>query len=67
MRGNILKNLKLILVAKPMELGIVICQVMSKMLKVIIRIGRKNDTPYIGVNFIAISSSKYHIYAANLF
>ena len=37
------------------------------MLEITVRIGRKNDTPYIGVNFVAVSSSKYYIYAANPF
>jgi len=32
-----------------------------------VRIERKSDAPYIGVNFVAVSNNKYYIYAANLF
>ena len=31
------------------------------------RIGRGGNTPYMGVHFIAVSSSRYYIYAINLF
>jgi len=36
------------------------------MLGVTIKIGRRNNTFYIEVYFIAISDSKYYIYVANL-
>jgi len=35
------------------------------MLKIIVRIGRKNNAPYIGVNFMIASSNRHHVYAAN--
>jgi len=38
---------------------------MPIMLGVIIKIGRKSNTLYVGVYFIAISNNKYYIYAAN--
>jgi len=34
-------------------------------LKIIVKIGKKSNAPYIGVYFIAISNNKYYIYAAN--
>jgi len=34
------------------------------MLRVIVKIGRRSDAPNIEVYFIAISNSKYYIYAA---
>jgi len=37
---------------------------MPIMLGVIIRIGRRSDAPNMGVHFVAISNSKYYIYAA---
>ena len=49
-----------------MELGIIAYQIMSKILRATIRIGRRSDTPYIKVDFIAASNSRYYIYAANL-
>jgi len=39
---------------------------MFKILKVIVRIGKRSNTSYIGVNFVATSSNKYYIYAADL-
>ena len=37
---------------------------MPIMLEIIVRIERRSDAPYIGVYFIAASSSRYYIYAA---
>ena len=39
---------------------------MPIMLKAIVRIGRRSDTPNIGVHFIAISNGGYYVYAAKL-
>jgi len=36
------------------------------MLGAAVRIGRRSNTPYIGVYFMAISNSRYYIYANNL-
>ena len=67
MGRNILKNLKLILVAKTIGLDIIACQVMPIILKTAVRIVRRNDTPYMGVHFVVISNSRYYVYADNLF
>ena len=53
--------------AKPIELGIIAYQVIFKMLEVIIKIEKRSDALYIRVNFVAINSSKYYIYATNPF
>jgi len=37
---------------------------MPIMLKIIIKIKRRNDVPYIGVYFIEISNNKHYIYPA---
>jgi len=37
---------------------------MPIILKIIVKIERRSDIPYVGVYFIAISNSKYHIYTA---
>jgi len=37
------------------------------MLKVIIRIEKKSDALYMGVNIMATNSNKYYIYTADLF
>jgi hypothetical protein len=37
---------------------------MPIILGAIVGIERRNDAPYIGVNLIVISNSRYHIYAA---
>jgi len=37
------------------------------MLGVVVRIGRRSNAPYIGVNFVAISSNRHYVYAADPF
>jgi len=54
-------------VAKPIESSIVACQIVFKILKVIVRIRKKSNAPYVGVNFITINSNKYYIHAADPF
>ena len=66
MGRNILKNLKLILVAGTIGLDIVACQVMPIMLGTAVGTVRKSNIPYIGVYFVVISNSRYYIYANNL-
>jgi len=39
---------------------------MPIILGVIVRTRRRSNAPYIGINLIAISSSRYHVYANNL-
>ena len=65
MGRNILKSLKLVLVARPMELGIIVYQVMPKMPGAIVRTGRRNNTSYIGINPMAASGIRYYIYITN--
>ena len=36
---------------------------MFKILKIIIKIRKKSNTPYMGVNLIVMSSSGYHVHA----
>jgi len=36
------------------------------MLKITIKTRKRNDAPYMGVDFVATNSSRYYIYAANL-
>ena len=38
---------------------------MPIMLGVVVRIGRRSNTPYIGVYFMAISNSRYYVYSNN--
>ena len=67
MGKNILKDLKSVLVAKPIKSNIIIYQVVPKMLGVTVGIGRNSNVFYIRINPIAISSNGYYIHATNLF
>ena len=60
-----MKGLKLVLVARPIKLNIIACQVMPKIPRVIVGIGRRSNTSYIGINPIVVSSSGYYIHATN--
>ena len=64
--GNILNDFKLILVARTIELDIIIYYVVSIILEVTGRIKRGGNIPYIGVHLIAVSSSRYCVYTINL-
>ena len=64
MEGNVLKSFKLILVARTIGLDIIAYWAISIILKITAKIKRRSNTPYIGVYFMAISNSKYYIYAA---
>jgi len=37
----------------------------SKVLGLIVRTGRRSNVPYMGVHFIAMSDSRYYVYADN--
>ena len=39
---------------------------MPIMLGVVVKIGRRSNAPYMGVYFMAMSNSRYYIYANNL-
>ena len=65
MRGDILKGFKLILVARTIGLDIIAYQVMPVILGAADRIEKRGNIPHIEVHFMAASSSKYYIYAAN--
>ena len=51
--------------ARPIELGIIVYQVVPKILGVIVGIGRRSNISYIGINPIAASSIRYYVYAAD--
>ena len=53
--------------ARPIELGVIACQVVPKMLGAIVRTGRRSNISYIGINSIAASGSRYYVYTTNLF
>ena len=46
-------------------LDIIAYQVVPIILGLIVKIGRRSYTPYIGVHFIVIGDSRYYIYADN--
>ena len=48
-----------------MGLDITVYQVMPLMLETVTKIERRSNIPYMGVHLIAVSSSKYYIYAIN--
>ena len=51
--------------AKPIKSSIITCQVIFKILKIIVGTGKRSDALYIKVNFITTSSNKHHVYAAD--
>ena len=52
--------------ARPIKLGVIVCQVMPKMLGATVRTGRKSNAFYIGINPITASSNGYHVHATDL-
>jgi len=66
MGRNILKGLKLVLVTRPIELGVIVYQVMPKIPGVTVRTGKRSNASYIRINPMAASGSGYYIYATNL-
>ena len=67
MGRNILKSLKSVLVARPIESGIIAYQVMPKIPGATVRTGRRSNISYIGINPIVVSGIRYYIYATDLF
>ena len=65
-RKNVLKSLKLILVARFIESSIMVYQLVSKMPEATVGTERRGNVFYIGVNLIAASNSRYHFYAIDL-
>ena len=52
--------------ARIIGLDIIAYQVIFTILEATDRTGRRGNAPYMGVYFIAISSSRYYVYAINL-
>ena len=62
---NVSKDLKLVLVAKSIELGVIIYQVMLEMPGATVGTGRRSNASYIGINPMAMSGNRHHIYATD--
>jgi hypothetical protein len=66
MGRNVSKDLKLVLVARPIELNVMVCQVMPKMPGMTVGTGRRSHASYMGINPMAANDNRHHVYATNL-